>query len=236
MIETFELFNNMAKDQSFHPSTFSIRAPEARALFGSGQAGFLVQGVWCIGVWGKENPDLNLGVMPPPVSSSGRIGSVAFSSANPWLGISAKSKHPEAAAQFLKALYSTEYDYQKDNVSNGVFFSSVEGINEAYINNSVLQEYYAAANEVMRVAPNPKSRHPETVAFYQEYKDVSPGIGDLLQGVVAGAITDIPKSLTDYSRKVSAAFEKAVEQANKKDSNVTAEDFRFDWDPMTNYK
>jgi hypothetical protein len=68
------LYQKLADDKSIHPSTMILSAPEARALFGQGQAGFMVQGSWCIESWHKNNPDLQLGVAPPPLPDGGRKG------------------------------------------------------------------------------------------------------------------------------------------------------------------
>jgi ABC-type glycerol-3-phosphate transport system substrate-binding protein len=135
MIETFKFFKDLAADGSYHPSTFSIRAPEARALFGAGQAGFIVQGVWCVGSWAQTHPNLKLGVGPAPTPDSGRKGSLGLTPAAAWMGISAKSANAAAAAKYLQAMYSPEYSYQRANVEKGVFFSTVKGINEKHISN-----------------------------------------------------------------------------------------------------
>lgn len=235
MVETFELFKGMAEDGSYHPSTMSIRAPEARALFGAGEAGFIIQGVWCIGVWNANNPDLDLGIASQVISDNGRQGSVAMATANAWMGISATSEHPEEAAKLLEALYSKDYNYQKDCVSDGVFFSLVKGVNDEYLTNPLLKDYYEAATSTATVAPNPKTENPATSQFFLQYNDVSPAVGDLLQGTVAGAISDIEGSLKVLAEKVNKEFDRALKAANEKGANITKDDFKFDWDPMTNY-
>ncbi|GAA0179145.1 hypothetical protein SH2C18_20690 [Clostridium sediminicola] len=235
MGETFELFQGIAEDGSFHPSTMSISAPEARALFGAGQAGFIIQGVWCVGVWEKENPDLNFGVGPQVIPDSGRTGSVAMNLAASGLGISAASEHAEEAMKYIEALSSNEYDYQKDNVSQGIFFSTLKGINDEYLDHPILKDYYDYSMEMCRLAPHPKIENPNTSAVYVEYNDVSPGLGDLLQGVVAGAITDIDGNLKSLDERINEAFNNAIEAAKDKGVDVSKDDFNFDWDPMTNY-
>lgn len=236
MVETFQFFKNLAADGSYHPSTFSIRAPEARALFGAGQAGFIIQGVWCVGAWAQSHPGLKLGVGPAPIPDSGRKGSLGLTAATAWMGISSKSANPAAAAKYLQAMYSPDYGYQRANVEKGVFFSTVKGINEKHISNPNLKAYYDLGMERARIAPNPKVAHPETSVFYAEYKDVTPGIGDLLQGTVSGAIGDIGAALNELAAKTDQAFAAAVKKASAKDSQIGADDFVFGWNPMENYK
>ena len=236
MIETFNFFKALASDGSYHPSTFSIRAPEARALFGAGQAGFIIQGVWCVGAWAQSHPNLKLGVGPAPIPDSGRKGSIGINAATAWMGISSKSANPTAAAKYLQAMYSPEYGYQKANVDKGVFFSTVKGINDKYISNPNLKAYYELAMERARIAPNPKTAHPETAAFYADFKDVTPGIGDLLQGAVSGAIPDITAALNELAAKTDQAVEATIKKAKARNPEIALDDFIFKWNPMEDYK
>lgn len=236
MLETFKFFKGLADDGSYHPSTFSIKAPEARALFGAGQAGFIIQGVWCIGAWAQTNPDLKIGVAPAPIPDSGRVGSIAYNTATAWMGISAKTAHPEAAAKYLEALFSSDYGFQRANVEKGIFFSPVVGINDKYISNPNLKAYYQVATDLSRTAPNPKTLHPETAAFFAEYKDVTPGIGDLLQGVVAGAINDPEGALNELNAKTDQAVDATIKKVGAQNPKLTKDDFVFKWNPMENYK
>src|SRR5690606_4758753 len=48
LLGIFELFAALRDQGSMHPNTMTMSAPEARALFGQGQAGFITQGAWSI--------------------------------------------------------------------------------------------------------------------------------------------------------------------------------------------
>jgi len=233
--ELFALFAGMRDDKSFHPKTMSISAPEARALFGQGQAGFIVQGAWCIGVWKKDNPDLEFGVMAPPVPDSGRKGSIPIVSSQAWIGLSAKSEHPEEAALYLKEFYGGDY-FQAERVKVGDAFSIVKGVNEANLQIEQLKQYYDLAMEYGNVVPDPGVRNPETFKLFAEYKDVSPNVGELLGGTVAGAVKDPEGMLANYSKQVAQAWGAAIETTKAKGSAVEASDFLFpNWDPMKDY-
>lgn len=231
----FDLFSDMSNDGSFHPKTMSISAPEARALFGQGQAAFLVQGAWCIGVWNTDNPDLEYGVMAPPTPDSGRKGSIPIPSVGAWIGLSKDSKHPEEAALYLKEYYGGDY-FQKARVEQGDAFSVVKDINEKYANVEQLSQYYEIVQEYGRTVPDPIVRNPDTANVFVEYKDVNPSIGELLGGVIAGAIKDPKSGLTKYSNDVDAAWDHAIKAAQNKEIDVDSSDFIFEnWDPMENY-
>lgn len=235
LIQVFDLFRNLQEDGSFHPNTMSISAPEARALFGQGKAGFLVQGAWCIGVWNKENPDLDYGVMAPPVPDSGRKGSIAITSSSPWIGIYAESKHPEEAALYLKEFYTGDF-FQQKRAEVGDAFSVVKGINEEHIIVEQLKQYYELVQEYGRKIPEPEVNNPATSAVFAEFKDVNPNLGDLMGGYVAGALDDLEGSLSSYTDKMKSAWNAAIEEAKSKGNEVDSADFIFEnWDPMENY-
>ncbi|WP_175638593.1 ABC transporter substrate-binding protein [Metabacillus schmidteae] len=235
VLNIFNLFNDIKEDGSFHPKTMNISAPEARALFGQGQAGFIVQGAWCIGVWNKENPDLEYGVMAPPVPDSGKKGSLPILSNSAWMGLSATSEHQEEAALYLKEFYGGDY-FQQEQVKKGGAFSIVKGINEEYIKVEQLQQYYDISQEFGRVIPNPSVKNPNTSAVFAEFKDVSPNVGEILGGVVAGAVSDFEGELSRYSEQLGTAWNNALTTASEKGIEVEKSDFEFpNWDPLENY-
>lgn len=235
IIDVFNLMQGMMEEGSFHPKTMSISAPEARALFGQGQAAFLVQGAWCIGVWNKENPELDYGVMAPPVPDSGRSGSIAVGSPAPWVGIYAKSDHPEEAALYLKELYGGGF-FQEKRAEIGDAFSVVKGVNEAHIVVPQLKQYYEIVQEFGNQIPEPSVRNPETANVFAEFKDVNPNLGALLGGYVAGAIDEIEGMLSQYSDHLGKAWNDAIQAASSKGSKVEASDFLFpNWNSLKPY-
>lgn len=236
VLDVFSLFAGLRDDGSFHPNTMSISAPEARALFGQGQAGFIVQGAWCIGVWNKENPDLEYGVMAPPVPDTGRKGSIPITSAQPWMGISKSSKHPAEAALYLKEFYGGDY-FQQERVKTGDAFSVVKGINEQYSEVEQLKQYYSIVHEYGHLIPDPNIANPEgAAAVFSAYKDVHPDIGELLGGTVSGALKDFKAPLGNYSDQVAKAWTTAIAAAKAGGAEIEASDFVYEnWDPMKDY-
>ncbi|TCL67383.1 carbohydrate ABC transporter substrate-binding protein (CUT1 family) [Hydrogenispora ethanolica] len=237
VLDTFELFKSLAEDKSFHPYTMNISAPEARALFAQGQAGFIVQGSWCIAPWKKDNPNLQLGVMAPPLPDDGRKGSVALFTAGAWMGLSAKSKHPKEAMAVLKDLYRADAaGYQAKVVASGAFFSAVKGVNDKFLKDPDLMAYYKVFSEYGRFAPDPIIRNPEIAQVFAEIKEIHPNLAELLQGTVAGAIKDPARDLRELSQKSEAELIRAVDAAKTKGAKVKITDFKFaNWDPMKDY-
>ena len=234
VLNVMSLFKGMKDDGSYHPKTMSIAAPEARALFGQGQAGFIIQGEWCIGVWQKDNPDLDFGVMAPPVPDSGREGYLPRPNFQPWLGMAKTSKHPEEAALYLKEYFSK--DYQSVLVKAGDRFSMLKDVNESAADIEQFKQYYELAMENSRLAPSVEIRNPETSAIFAKYKDPQPGLGDILQGVVAGALKDPKDQLKLLSKNVNTAVDQAIEAAKAEGAKVGKDDFKFsNWSPDKDY-
>ena len=229
----FDLFAGMADDGSIHPQTSSISAPEARQMFANGEAGFIVQGVWNVGVWDKNNPDLDYGVMAPPMPEGGRKGAMQLS-LSPGLGISANTEYPELAAKYIEEYYIGGF-MQEEAVKMKDNFSVVEGLTEQYSSNQFL-DFYELNKEYGVIGPIPEAINPDVIQVFAEYKYVSPTAGDILQGVAIAGVRDYKPMLEELSNKTDAALANAIEAAKEKGANVSIEDFTFaDWDPMTNY-
>jgi len=234
MLDVLGLFKGLKDDGSYHPKTMNISAPEARALFAQGQAGFIIQGEWSIGVWKKDNPDLDFGVMAPPVPDDGRKGYLPKSNYQPWIGMSATTKHPEEAAIYLKEYFSSEY--QSVLVKNGDRFSILKNVNEQAADIEQFKKYYQIAQEYSRLMPSSSVGNPEVSEVMANYKDPKPSLGDIVQGIVSGALKDPAKPLQQLSAQVDGALNAAIEQAKASGAKVSREDFVFpNWNPEQDY-
>lgn len=230
MVKAFDFYDSLVKDGAFHPNSVSIKAPEARALFAQNQAAFIMQGAWCISTWRTDNPDLDFGVMALPVPDDGAKGKLPYIGAQPWMGISANSKHPDVAAQYLMALYSE--DYQAGLVEDGGFVSVVDSINKAHMTDPTMLDYYNLNKEQAALAPDPIVANPAVSVVYATVSSVSPSLGEIAQGVLAQNI-DYKAELKTLSDKTQEEWEKAITAAG---SGISKDDFEFkNWDPMVNY-
>ena len=72
------------------------------------------------------------------------------------------------------ALYDERYGYQQSNVESGSFVSCIPEINEKYMTNEHMKEYYTIAEETSRVVPTLVKRDEKANDFYAEVKDVQP--------------------------------------------------------------
>lgn len=233
MQHAFEFYDTLVKEGCFHPNTVSMKAPEARAVFAQNQAAFIIQGAWCISTWRKDNPELDFGVMALPAPDDGMKGKLPYTGAQPWMGISANCKYPDAAAKYLMALYSE--DYQAGLVEDGGFVSVIDSINKPHMTDEIMLEYYNINQEAAALVPDPIVANPDTAAVYAEVSSISPNLGEIAQGVLAQNI-DYKAELQILSDKTQEEWLRAVDAAKAAGAKVTADDFEFkNWDPMTNY-
>lgn len=225
------LMEQLVADGSIHPDTVNISAPEAREIFAQGQAGFLCQGMWCIAQWGKNYPDLNYGVMAVPVPDGMENTFVQKGELSPWMGLYSQSRHPQEAADYLMALYSEEYGYQSGCVEDGTFVSVIPEINEKYMTNEIMKQYYTIANETSRVVPTIINRSPKANDFYREVKDVQPSLGAILQGILSQSITDYQSELKKLADGSTEEWKRAAEA-----SGLDFAELEFpNWDPARDY-
>lgn len=233
MQNAFEFYDTLVKEGCFHPNSVSMKAPEARALFAQNQAAFLVQGAWCISTWHSDNPDLDFGVMELPVPDDGMKGKLPYTGAQPWMGISANCKYPDAAAKYLMALYSE--DYQAGLVEDGGFVSVIDAINKPYMTDEVMLDYYNLNNVQAALVPDPIVANPDTAAVYAEVSAISPSLGEIAQGVLAQNI-DYKAELQILGEKTQEEWMRAIEAVKAAGVDVSAEDFEFkNWDANVNY-
>lgn len=225
------LISDLVKDRSIHPDTINISAPEARELFAQGQAGFLCQGMWCIAQWKENYPDLNYGVMAVPVPDGTSNTYVQDGELSPWIGVYKQSKHPKEAAEYLMALYSEEYGYQSGCVEDGTFVSVIPAINEKYMTNEVMKEYYTIAAETSVVVPTITSRDTKANAFYTEVKDVQPSLGAIVQGIISESITDYSSQLSVLADASTKEWMRACEAVGMDYASLEFPN----WDPTKDY-
>lgn len=232
MHQAFDFYSGLVQDGSFHPDTVNLAAPEARALFAQNQAAFIIQGSWCIATWEQENPNLEFGVMKMPEPDEGAKGGLPYIGAQPWMGISKTTNHPELAAKYLQGLYEPEY--QTLLVEDGGFISAIKGVNENCETGEVMKDYYKLALEQGKLCPDPIVGNTDTTVVYANITEISPNLGQIVQGVLTGQ--DYKEPLKTLSEKTQKEWENGINKAKEAGANVSAEDFEFkNWDPMKDY-
>lgn len=223
VLAAFDLYQQLFKQGSIHPDSASLKAPEARKIFGEGKAAFIIQGAWSIPSWNEQNPDLDYGVMkmPTPTGNHNVLLSRPFTKG--WMGISSSSKHPDIAAKYLEYLYS--YDYQKKLVSEGGFVSIRKDLKEDAIDEPHMKSYFRLSMEQSYPEDNPLVKAPNNQLVYSVLQPISPNFGDIAAGIFSGD-ENYSRKLKEYDIQQERNLNLAIEIARKR-SSVDLSDFEY---------
>ncbi len=223
VLEAFGFFKDLYDHGCFHSDTASLTAPEARKFFGEGKAAFIVQGSWCIPTWEQDNPDLDFGVMKIPVKDKNVNPQFIHPFTRGWMGISANSKHPDVAAEYLRYLYS--YEYQKKLMARGGFVSIRKDLGIDDIENERMREFCRLAEEQNEKIPNPIEKNGNMELIYNVIQPVVPDFGDIASSIFSGK--DIyEKELKKYNSNMQKNLNRALDSAGK-NKGVKASDFNY---------
>lgn len=157
----------------------------------------------------------------------------AFLIQGAWCISTWEKENPELAAKYLQGLYSEEY--QSGVVEDGGFVSAIEGVNEKYMKDGVMKDYYTLALEQGKLCPDPIVGNADTAAVYANIKEVSPNLGQIVQGVLTGK-TDYKDSLNTLAENTQKEWDNGIAKAKEAGANVSAADFEFkNWNPLEDY-
>ncbi|MBI4045820.1 MAG: extracellular solute-binding protein [Devosia nanyangense] len=232
-LDALEFLMSFQKDGSLHPGSSSVDARQGRARWVAGESLMFFDGPWNSGVLNgsfKDQIDL-IGVtaqVPYPGDKA-----TAFTYRPPNGGtfyISSQSQHPDVATQILQMLTTDDYyvglaeRMDQPPLDPG----AVERANVHPAYKKVVTGY----QDYVRIAPDPLARNTAVSAVYSEMRDVTPGLGEIIQGAFSGAFSDPKPILQQYADQMSKERDRAIEVAKSKGAEVSLDDWVFDaWKP-----
>ncbi len=74
-----------------------------------------------------------------------------------------------------------------------------------------MKDYYTIAAETSKIVPTIVKRDLKANDLYAEIKDVQPGLGAIVQGVVSKSITDYDSALKTLAEASTAEWKRACE-------------------------
>jgi multiple sugar transport system substrate-binding protein len=84
----------------------------------------------------------------------------------------------------------------------------------------------------VRIAPDPLVRNTAVGQVYAEMRDVTPGLGEILQGAFSGAFSDPKPILQQNADQMNRERDRAIEAAKGKGAEVSRDDWVFEaWQP-----
>ena len=235
MMDAMGFMQKLANDKVIDPDSASVADLQARSLFGAGKAAFIFDGAYCIGVWEQSSKDLDFGTIALPNPDGGKKGSQVTSSPGAGFGINASSKNPDVCGKFLEYWFSSKVQSQVvTNVSG--YLSNIKGVNDKAVTDARMKEYMAVSEKVAKRAPNPIIGNPNCAYVYAEAKNISPSIGQIVQGVLTGGIKDYKASLNQLADATNTEWKRAIDATNAKGNKVSVSDFEYsNWDTNKDY-
>jgi multiple sugar transport system substrate-binding protein len=99
-----------------------------------------------------------------------------------------------------------------------------------------MQRVYELTEEWMRLAPSPAVRNPGVAQVNLEMRPVTPNLGEIVQGLFTGQLSDPKAAMQDLQDRANAELERAIKAAQDKGAEVSRDDWVFaNWDPTRDY-
>lgn len=243
MIALIELLQAIQADGSLFPGWASLKDEEARAQMAQGAAGMLMSGPWNFPVWKEQNPDFGYGVsrLPAP-SDHGDLAAGYEVGGSNWFSVYSKAGPDQTvvAGDMLRYL-GTENGQRAWGTLTGAadppWSSDVMG---EIIDSGELDEPNSTAlkifEDTVRLAPSPLIRNPDNQQVQLALVAAKPNLGQVVQGILTGELTDPAAALRELSSKSEKALEDAIATAVSQGAAVSRDDWVFpDWDPSRDF-
>ena len=148
--------------------------------------------------------------------------------------ISAQSEHPEHCAAILQQFTSEDYQIRlaerMDQPPLNLDTVAKADVHHTYTKCMDL------FRDIVRLSPDPLVKNPAVAEVQSRMNDVRPNLGEIVQGAVAGEVSDIRGTLQDYADKLSAERENALAEAQDDGFEVSLDDWVFpNWEPSEDY-
>lgn len=226
-VRAVEFLLSFQRDGSLHPASSSLDARQGRARWAAGEAGLFFDGPWNSGVIKGSFPQVleTVGAASIPVPATDRPAFTYHAPASGEFWISSQCEDPETATKILQTFTSDAY-----------YVGLAERMDQppldlSAIDRASVHPTYKAVIEgfkkTVRLAPEPLIKNPNVAQVYAEMKPVSPGLGEIVQGVMGGAVTNVQATLQQYSDKLTAERDRALKAVKDKGVQVSLDDWVF---------
>lgn len=236
-----DLLAGLQSDGSIFPGSMSLNDAEAWSQFPQGIAGMILEGPWVIPQWQRQNPDFSFGLASQPVPNSGDAVPMTYEeTGSNQLWVYAESPYKNVAGDMLSYIGSVEGQVAIMAATKGFLRALVpeaaEIAQESVPLDPLAAEALALYDEQLRLGPMVPVRNPAASQVAFERRPLTPNLGELVQGILAGQIDDVPAAMEDLQGRANAELERAIAAAQEAGADVSRDDFIFsNWDPTAEY-
>lgn len=226
MIELFQLLTKMWDEGLIMPSSVNFNMKEARERWAAGEAAFLIDGIWNVGIT-KSNfmPELDDFAVCEPITPAGEDYMIYSNPPSGVYFIANNSEYQQEATDLILGMIEDEYQIKIANVQDQ------PPLNLAVLEKAdVHQSYVDSVNiftETMGVKPYLGLRNLDVLQIEANMKTVSPTPTEILNGYFSGAITDWESALHSYNEQLTTARAEAIEKCCQLGYDVSIDDYIF---------
>ncbi len=235
-VRAVEFLLSFQKDGSLNPASSSLDARQGRARWAAGESGMFFDGPWNSGVvkgsFAQVLDALGAGSIPVPSLDRPAFTYHAPPSGEFW--ISSQCEDPETASKILQMFTSDAYyvGLAERMDQPPLDLTAVDRANVHPTYKTVIEGF----KKVVRLSPEPLIKNPNVAQVYAEMKPVTPGLGEIVQGVMGGAVSNVQATLQQYSDKLTAERDRALKVVKDKGVQVSLDDWIFpNWQPGQDY-
>ena len=235
-VQALEFLLQFQEEGTLHPASLSLDSRQARTRWAAGEAGMFFDGPWMAGVLSSSYPEVmnSTGVAPIPVPDD---DVPAFTYSGPPVGtwfVSSQSENPDIAADILEMFTTQEYYVQLAERMDQppLDLSAVEQADVHPIYRQALRNF----QDSVRIGPDPVVGNPNVAQVNAEMRDISPDLGEIIQGAFSGALDDPRQALSEFNNKMTAERERAIQVVQNRGLEVSLDDWVFpNWQPGEDY-
>jgi multiple sugar transport system substrate-binding protein len=240
-LAAIDLLLGLNADGSIFPGSMSLNDAEAWSQFPQGIAGMLLEGPWVIPQWQRENPDFKFGLASQPVPNSGQSTPMTYEeTGSNQLWVYANSDYKQIAGDMFSYIGSVDGQVAIMAATGGNLRAMIPEAVEIAQANVKLDPYASEAlalyDEQLRLGPMITVRNPDAAKIAFEKRPLTPDLGELVQGLLTGQVSDAKAAMEDLQSRANAELERAIKAAQDEGANVSRDDFVFaNWDPTQEF-
>lgn len=227
MIELFALLAKMWDEGLIMPSSVNFNMKEARERWAAGEAAFMIDGIWNVGIT-KNNfmPELDDFATGDVITPDGNPDYMVYG--DPLEGvyfISANSNYQKEATDIILNMISDESQAKIANIMDQPPFNT-DSLKTADVHESYI-EGVRIFDEHMSTRPYPSLKNPNVLEVLTNMKTITPSPCEILQGYFAGALKDWESALHEYNKLMTAERDAAIKKVQAKGLEVSVDDWKF---------
>lgn len=226
MIELFGMLAKMWDEGLIMPSSVNFNMKEARERWAAGEAAFLIDGIWNVGIT-KNNfmPELDDFAVCDTITPNGGDFMIYKEPADGVYFLGNNTEYQQEATDLILGMFSDDYQVKIANVMDQPPFN-LEALEKADVHESYVESVDLFTKR-MGVEPFLGLRNIDALQIESNMNPVNPTPCEILNGYFSGAITDWESALHEYNIKMTESRAAAIEKCKSLGYNVSIEDFIF---------